>query len=181
MPRKFFSFQCLENESNMLKECNAEGTEIYPDLPQRNESENLVIEKTETSPIKSLAVLQVAGGKWVMVGETEDTSKESVIVGGEECLLSSSDKGSEGLEKFLREELDSFSGEGLDKILEVDPTVVLELLDENLVDRGSTGSKAVEVDEEMPRSRVDDILRSMLQEKKMGGVGRRPLCYCGCW
>ena len=34
----------------------------------------------------------------------------------------------------------------------------------------------VEVDEEMPRSHVDDILRSELQKKKMGGVGKQPLC-----
>ena len=74
-----------------------------------------------------------------MVGETEDTNKQSVIVGGQECLLSSCDEGSEGLEKFLRDKLDSFSGEGLDRIVEVDPTVVLELLDETLVDRGKYG------------------------------------------
>ena len=70
-----------------------------------------------------------------------------MIAGGRECLLSSSDEGSEGLEKFLRDKLDSFSGEGLDRIVEVDPTVVLELLDENLVDCGSTGSNVVAVDE----------------------------------
>ena len=76
-----------------------------------------------------------------MVGETEDTHKKSVVVGDQECLLSCSDEGSEGLEMFLRDKLDSFSGEGLNRIVEVDPTVVLELLDENLVDRGSTRSK----------------------------------------
>ena len=68
-----------------------------------------------------------------MVGETEDTSKESVNVGGQEYLLSSSYERSEGLEKFLRDKFDAFSGEGLDRIVEVDPTVVLELLDENLL------------------------------------------------
>ena len=94
-----------------------------------------------------------------MAGETEDTSKESVIVGGEEGLLPSSDEGSERLEKFLRDEFDSFSGEGLDRIVEVDHTVVLEMLDENLANCGSTGSDVVAVDEEMPRSWKDDILR----------------------
>ena len=176
LPHKFISFYCLENESNVLKDRNTEGTENYPDITQRSESEIVVIEETETSQTKSLAVLQVAGGKEVMVGETEDTSKESVIVGVEKILLSSGDKGSGGLEKFLRDKLDSFSGEGLDKTVEVDPPIVLELLDENSVDRGCTGSNVVEVDEKMPRSRVDDILLSELQEKKIGGVGKRALC-----
>ena len=31
----------------------------------------------------SLAVLQVAGGEGALVGETEDTNEESVIVGGQ--------------------------------------------------------------------------------------------------
>ena len=134
------------------------------------------MEETETSPSKSLAVLQVAGCKGAMVGETEVTNKESVIVGGQGCLLSSSDDGSEKFENFLRDRLDSFSGEGLDRIGVVDSAVVLELLDESLVDRGSTGSKVVSVDEEMPTSRVDEILRSELQEKRIGSVSKRPLC-----
>ena len=81
------------------------------------------------------------------------------------CLLWSSDEGSEGLGKFLSDKLDSFSSEGLDRVVEVDPTVVFELLDENLVDQGSAGSNVVAVDKEMPRSCVDDILGSELQKK----------------
>ena len=106
--------------------------------------------------------------------ETEDTNKESVIVGGQECLLLSSDEGNEGLGKFLRDKLNSFNGEGLDRIVEVDPTVVLELLDEELVDRSCTGSNVVAIDEEVPRSWVDDILE--IQEKRIGSVSKRPLC-----
>ena len=136
----------------------------------------MVIEETETSPSESLAVLQVARGKGVMVGETEDTNNKSVIVSGQECPLSSSDEGSEGLEKFLRDKLDSFSGERLNRTVEVDPIVVLELLVENLEDRGSTGSNMVPVDNEMPRSCVDDILRSELKKKWIGSVSKRPLC-----
>ena len=99
-----------------------------------------------------------------------------MIIGGQECLLSSSDEGSEGLEKFLRDKLDSFSGEGLQKIVEVDRAGVLELLDANLMDRGITGSNVVAVEDEMHQSRVDDILRSELQEKKIDRVSKRPLC-----
>ena len=176
LPRKFISFHCLENESNVLKDRNTEGTGNNPDLPQRSDSEIVVIEETETSPSKCLAVLRVAGAEeWTVKGD-KGTSEERVVISSQECLMSSSDDGSEGLEKFLRDKLDSFGGEGLDKIVKVDPAVVLELLDDNLVDRGSTGNNVVVVDEELSRSRVDDVLRSDLQEKAIGSLGKRPLC-----
>ena len=168
MPRNFISFHCLEDESKELRKSNTERIENYPDFPQRSESEIVVIEETEISPAKSLAVLQVAGGEGAIVEEIDDTNKKSVIVGCQECLLSSSDEGSEGLEKFLRDKLDSFSGQGLDKIVEVDPTGVFELLFKNLAGRGSTVSDVVAVDEEMPRSRLADILR--LEFRKSGLV-----------
>ena len=60
--------------------------------------------------------------------------------------------------------------------MEVDPTVVLVLLDESLVDRGSAGSNVLPVDKEMPRSCVDYILRSELKEKSIGSVSNWPLC-----
>ena len=175
LSRNFISFHCLENESNVLKDRNTESTENYPDLPQGSESEIVVVEETETSPRKKLAVLQVTGGKETMVEETGNTNKESLIVSSQECLLSSSDEGREGLEKFLRDKLESFGGEGLEKIVEVDPAGVLELLDANLVNRGNTGSDVAAIVEEIPRSRVDDILRSELQEKQSDSVIKRPL------
>ena len=100
LPRKFISFHCLENESNVLKDHNTEGTENYPDIPQRSEVEIVVIEETDTSPTKSLAVLQVTGGEKTLSEERGNVNKESLAVGSQECLLSSSDEGSEGLEKF---------------------------------------------------------------------------------
>ena len=66
------------------------------------------------------------------------------------------------MERFLRDKLDSFSREGLEKIVEVDPAGVLELLDADFIDRDKTGSNVVDVDEKMPKIRVDDILRSEL-------------------
>ena len=54
--------------------------------------------------------------------------------------------------------------------MEVDPTVVLELFVESLVERGSEGTNVVAVDKEMPRCREDDILRSELQEKGIGSL-----------
>ena len=93
MPRKFISFHCLENESNFPKDHNTEETENYPALPQRRDVEIVVIEETETSPTKSLAVLQVTGGEKTMSEECGNVNEENVVVGSQECLLSSSDEG----------------------------------------------------------------------------------------
>ena len=75
LPRKFISFHCLENESNVPKDHNTEGTENCPDLPHRSEVEIVVLEETETSPTKSLAVLQVTGGKKTMIEERGNVDK----------------------------------------------------------------------------------------------------------
>ena len=56
MPRKFISFDCLVSESNELKDSNTEGTANFPGLPQGIDSEIVIIEETETSSTKSLAV-----------------------------------------------------------------------------------------------------------------------------
>ena len=176
LPLKFISFRCLESESNVPKDHNTEGTENFPDLPQRSEVEIVVIEKTETSPTKSLAVLQVTCGKETMVEERVNVDKECLVVSSQECLLSSSDEGCEGLEKFLRDKLESFGGEGIENFVEVDPAGVLDLLDANLMDRGNPGSCVVTVDDENPRSRADDILRSELGAKNIAGGSKRPLC-----
>ena len=100
LPRKFISFHCLENESNVLKDRNTEGTENSPNLPQRNDSEIVVFEETDTSPSKSLAVLQVAGAEESTVKGDKETSEERVVISSQECLMSSSDDGSERLESF---------------------------------------------------------------------------------
>ena len=175
LPRQFISFYCLENESNVPKDHNTEGTENFQDLPQRSEVEIVVIEETETSPTKSLAVLPVTGGKETIIDDGGNVAKERLVVGSQECLLSSSDEGSEGLEKFLHDKLESFGSEGIENIVEVDPAGVLDLLDANLMDRRDAGSGVVTVDDEIPRSRVDDILRSELRERSIGGGSKRPL------
>ena len=87
LPRKFISFHCLENESNVSKDLNTEKSENYADLPQRSEVEIVVVEETETSPSKSLAVLQVTGGKKTRSEERGIVDKESFAVGSQECLL----------------------------------------------------------------------------------------------
>ena len=162
LQRKFISFHCLENESNVPNDRDTEETENYTDLTQRSEVEIVVIKETETSPSKSLAELQVTGGKKTMVEEGVNVNAESLVVGSQECLLSSSDEGSEGLEKFLRDKLESLGGDGIEDITEVDHAGVLELLDSNLVDRDNSGGGMVTSDNEFPRSQVDEILRAEL-------------------
>ena len=49
LPREFICFHCLENESNVLKDCNTEGTENNPGIPQRSDSEIVVIEEADFS------------------------------------------------------------------------------------------------------------------------------------
>ena len=91
------------------------------------------------------------------------------------CLLARSDEGSEGLEKFLRDNLDSLSGERLERIVKVDPSGVLEFLDENLVGLGDSKSEVVRDDEEMSISGVDRILSSELIENSIDGANNRQL------
>ena len=176
LPRKFISFHCLENESNVPKDCNTEESENYPDLPRRSGVEIVMIEETGTSPSKSLAVLQVAGGKKTMSEERGNVDKEGFAVGSQECLLSSSDEGSEGLQKFLRDKLESLRGGEIENIVKVDPVGVLELLDSDLVNRDNTGRGMVTGDNEFPRSQVDKILRAEMGGREIGVGMKRPLC-----
>ena len=111
-----------------------------------------------------------------MVEEPGNVDKESFAVVSQECLLSSSDEGSEGLEKFLRDKLESLGGDGIENIAEVDPAGVLELLDSNLNDRDNTGSGMVTVDNKFPWSQVDEILRAELGGKKIDVGSKRSLC-----
>ena len=127
----------------------------------------MVIEETETSPTKSLAVLQVTCGRETMVEERGNVDKDCLVVGSQECLLSSSDDGSEGLEKFLRDKLESFDGEGIENNVEVDPAGVLELLDPNLMDRGNTGSGVVTVDNEIPGVRWMTFYVRSCEERRL--------------
>ena len=179
LPRKFISFHCLESESNVPKDHNNEESENYPDFPQRRGVKIMVIEETETSPSKSLAVLQVTGRKKTMSEKRGNVKKKSFAVGSQECMLSSSDEGSEGLQKFLRDKLESLGGDEIENIAGVDPAGVLELLDSNLVGRNNTGSGMVTGDDEFPRSQVDEILRAEFGGKKIGVGSKRPLCDVG--
>ena len=74
LPRKFISFHCLENESSEPQESKYEGTEKFPALPQRSESD---VESSVggESPGKRLIDLEV-----VPVCEIRRESTEGVDV-----------------------------------------------------------------------------------------------------
>ena len=74
LPGKYISFHCLENESKELKESNTEGTENFPDLPQRSESD-VECSVGGESPEKRLADLEVTP-----VCEMRKESTEGVVV-----------------------------------------------------------------------------------------------------
>ena len=61
--------------------------------------------------------------------EDEPIFVESVSGVSHQCLLSSSDEQSGALEHFLRDRLASLKEEGLQRIVEADPSGVLALLD----------------------------------------------------
>ena len=138
-----------------------------PELPRTIELEAVGIKKLETSPAKSLAVLQVAATRESNLREKEETNEERVIIASQELLLSSSEKGSKALEKSFHDKLDSLTGKGLERVVDVDPNVVHELLDESLLERGKAKSNVVPGDKEIPRSRVDHILQLNLKEKRL--------------
>ena len=73
LPRKFISFHCLENESNEPRESNTEGTENFPDLPRRRESE-LEYSVGGESPENRLVDLEV-----MPVCEIRNESVEGVV------------------------------------------------------------------------------------------------------
>ena len=58
LPRKYISFHCLENESNEPKVSNTEGTENFPDLHRRSESD-VECSVGGESPEKRLVDLEV--------------------------------------------------------------------------------------------------------------------------
>ena len=75
LPRKFFSFHCLEIESNELRESDTERAENYPDLPQRSESDVECSGGGDVSPEKKLVDWEV-----IPVCEVHLESTEGVIV-----------------------------------------------------------------------------------------------------
>ena len=118
LPRKNFSFHCLENESNERNIKNTEGIRDTPVFTQASESQTATVAETKTSPTKSLAVFQIKTAREPNARRSEQTVVKSASIARQECLLSSSDKRSGRLEK-LPNKLDALSGEGLERIVVV--------------------------------------------------------------
>ena len=131
LPLKNIIFHCLENESNEMKHCNADGTEYFPDLLRTSDMETVIVAETATSPTKSLTLLHVAAVSECVSNDDVDVVSKKVFGVSHECLLSSSDKGSGALERLLHDKLDSFSEEGLERIAKADPSVIMALIDES--------------------------------------------------
>ena len=102
----------------------------------------MIVAETEDSPSKSLAGMQV----------TEDVVTEDVRIASQECLLSSSGKGSVALERLLHEKLDILSAERLQKIGEVDQS-------ESNMGKGINVEKVVDRNERLKLGGMDCTLR----------------------
>ena len=132
-PRNFISFRCLENEYNEEGARNTEDVKNFPNLPEASELETVLVDETENFPSKSLTVMQVAAVRNPVTKDDMNVVAENVRMATQECLLSTSEGVSRFLERFLHERLDPLSGEGLDKIVEVDVFGMLALLKESNV------------------------------------------------
>ena len=75
LPRKFISFHCLESESNELKDINTEGTENFPDPPQRTDTDVECGGGGSECPEKRIVDLQV-----MPVGEVHMESPKRINV-----------------------------------------------------------------------------------------------------
>ena len=84
-----------------------------------------------------MVVLQVAATRESTPRDNEENVVKGSSIASPECLKSSSDTGSGGLEEYLRKRFDGFSGEELERIVEVDLCAVQEFLDESGVEHGN--------------------------------------------
>ena len=129
LPRKFISFHCLENESNEPKESNTEGTENFPDLPQRSESDADCSVGGE-SPEKILVDLEV-----MPVCEIRKESAEGVVVSNlpnvvESMQGDSHDESQNIVSHLLGESLGVLDDSGLRQLIENVPVEFGSGLDE---------------------------------------------------
>ena len=93
-------------------------------------------------------------------------------IAGQEGLLSISNEGSRGLQKFLLEKFNALNGQGLERILEVDPCGVLELLNESGVEHSDKRVEIVCNEKAMPLGGVDRNLRSELSQESSDGANK---------
>ena len=88
-----------------------------------------------------------------------DVFAQNVGFTNQSCLMSSSDEKSVASERFLHDRLDSFGGEGSEKIVEVDPIGMLALLGETIVGQRDDVEEAVGRREHLRLGDMDRILQ----------------------
>ena len=120
-----------------------------------------------------MTVLHVAAIDGSVSNNDRDVVTNGASVVSQECLLSSNDKGSGALGRLLPDKLDSLSGEGLERIVEVDQSGVLALLDESGADLHVGGNEAVLSDVGLPSCYVERVVWSELQQSSSKSVRRR--------
>ena len=132
----------------------------------------MIVTETEDSPSKSLAVMKNAAVIDPVSKDDVEVVAENVRIASQECLLSSGDGGSVALERILHEKLDALSAEGLEEIVEVDPSGMLPLLEESNVWHRDNVEEVVERGERLRLGDMDCILLSQLVEGSSGANER---------
>ena len=131
MTRKFFSFVCLDNESNKLKRSKTEGTEYFPELPQRSESDVECGGGYESSE-KRVVYLQVMPVGEVHVEPTDRFNVPNLTNVVENVKDHSRDDSDIIVSHLLSESLDVLDDSRLQQLLENAPVGFVTELEEEL-------------------------------------------------
>ena len=130
--------------------------------------------------------MQVAAVSYLISKNNVNVVAEDNKMVSQGCLLSSSDEGRVVFKKFLHESLKAVSGEGLDKIVEVDCSGMLALLEKSNVGHYDNVKEAVEKNKQLRLGEKDRFLRSEFVEGSSGAnirlssedVGMKFTQYC---
>ena len=138
LPRNFISFHCLENESNEPKESNTQGTENFPELPQRSESDAECSFGGE-SPEKRLVELEVMPVCEIRKESVEGVDVTNLPNAAESVQDVSHDESQIIVSHLLGESLEGLDESGLRQLIENVPEPFETGLEEErscAVDRG---------------------------------------------
>ena len=117
LPRKYISFHCLENESNEQKESNTEGTENFPDLPRKSESDGECSYDGE-SPEKRLVELEVLPVCEIRKESVEGVDVTNLPNAAERVQYVSHDESQNIVSHLLGERLEGLDKSGLRQLIE---------------------------------------------------------------
>ena len=129
LPRKFFSFHCLENESNEPQESNTERTDNFPDLPRRRESD-VECSVCGESPEKRLTDLEVMPNCEILQESTEGVDVPNLPNVVESVQIFSHDEIQIIVSQLLGESLEVLDDSGLRQLIENVPVQIETGLEE---------------------------------------------------